>query len=96
MLTFKLYKPRTIALAERRILEAVQNNTQLTTTEISQAPELLNDFHGVRTLHVDQVTRICKRLVSQSKLAHRYVVQGMCVASVYSIPPQPTESSTTA
>jgi hypothetical protein len=96
MSTFKLYKPHTIALAEKRILKAVENNTQLTTTEISQASELLNDFHGVRTLQVDQVARICKRLVSQNKLAHRYAGQGMYVASDYSIPPYSTKSSATA
>jgi enterochelin esterase-like enzyme len=63
----RLCKPHTIALAKRCILEALGDGAE-TVKEILESYQLLNEFHGVRTLNQRQIWRLCKQLLADGKI----------------------------
>jgi hypothetical protein len=63
----RLYKPHTIGLAKRCILEALGDGAE-TVEEVLASYHLLNDFHGVRTLNHNQVWRLFKQLLVEGSI----------------------------
>ncbi len=82
----RLHK-RTIEQVERSIINALQNNgpTPLTTFELLQRAEICDHFHGTRTLSLDQIGRVARRMASEGKLRRDAFGRGMRSGSMYSL-----------
>lgn len=80
----RLYKKHTIELAKHCIREALrESGGRLTTTEISQSFELLKNFHGVRTLNLNQVGRLCRQMADHGDLERWSYGTGLYTGSSY-------------
>lgn len=83
MAHFRLYKSGTVAHVEACIVDDLRKNSRMTTTEISNCPELVRHFHGMRTLYIGQVTRVLKRMVVDGHIESGFYGQGMYTGRNY-------------
>jgi hypothetical protein len=87
MAHFRLTKPGTIAHVEACIVEALRENDggYLTTTQLCLHHQLVRHFHGMRTLDLGQVARVCKKMVADGRLESQFHGVGNRTGSMYRI-----------